>query len=174
MNCKTCGHTVAENYCPACGEEMFDPEELSIKHFTEETFEGMVHFDNKFFHTLRTLIAKPGQFSLNYVQGRRSRFMKPVQFFLVVNLIFFFFITFNLYAMRLYNYITYKPFVDYHTREIVQQKINTTYLTTGEFQQMFDEKIQADSKDFIFLFILFMRLFFQYFSSLIKSIWWSI
>lgn len=64
MDCKTCGHALEENYSPACGERKFDPEELSVKHFAEETFEGLVHFDNKFFHTLRTLIAKPGQLSL--------------------------------------------------------------------------------------------------------------
>ena len=175
MNCKTCGHPLEENYCPSCGEKKFDPEELSVKHFVEETFEGMIHFDNKFFHTLRTLVAKPGQLSLDYVQGKRAVYMKPVQFFLVVNLLFFFLILYNLYSLPLYNYITYKPFIGYHTREIVQQKINATHLTTGEFEQLFNEKIQADSKEYIFLFIpfyafVFWAIFFAYKKNLVEHL----
>jgi hypothetical protein len=175
MDCKSCGHTLEENYCPSCGEKKFDPKQLSVKHFAEETFEGLVHFDNKFLHTLKTLLTKPGRLSLDYAEGKRVKYMKPVQFFLVVNLIFFFFIIGNLYSLPLSNYTTYKPFTDYHTKELVQQKLQHLKMTDGEYRQLFDEKIEANSKEFIFLFIpfyglVFALLFFMYKRQLVEHL----
>src|SRR5471030_1054756 len=123
MTCTNCGHTLQENFCTACGEKKFDPKQLSIKHFIEETFEGLVHFDNKFFRTVKLLFSKPGQLSLDYVEGRRAKNMKPVQFFVILNLLFFVFMAYNPYSLKLYNYVTYRPFTDYNTVSIVHAKI---------------------------------------------------
>jgi len=161
MNCKSCGNDHLESYCPACGEKEFKPSQLSVKHFVEETFEGLVHFDTKFFRTIKTLIAKPGLLSLEYTEGRRVMYMKPIQFFLVVNLLFFMLsISNNLYSLQLYNYITYTPFINYNTWHIVQEKLRATHLSFAEYQQVFNEKILSDSKEFIFLFIPFYGLLF--------------
>jgi Protein of unknown function (DUF3667) len=133
MDCKSCGNHHQENFCPACGEKAFDNKQLSLKHFVEETFEGFVHFDSKFFYTIKTLVTKPGQLSLDYAEGKRIKYMKPVRFFLVVNLIFFILTTNNLYNLPLNNYITYKPFTNYNTRHIVKdklQKINISLANT--------------------------------------------
>jgi hypothetical protein len=154
MNCKSCGNELQETFCPACGEKKFDTRQLSVKHFVEETFEGFVHFDSKFLHTLKILITKPGQLSLDYTEGRRVKNMKPVQFFLVVNLLFFFLIAgSNLYSLSLYNYITYKPFTDFQTVQAVNNKLAHTGLTLAEYKQLFDEEIISNSKEFIFIFV---------------------
>ena len=108
MVCKSCENDHQENFCPACGEKAFHTKQLSLKHFVEETFEGFVHFDNKFFCSIKTLVKAPGQLSLDYTEGKRVKYMKPVQFFLIVNLIFFVLTINNLYSLSLNNYITYK------------------------------------------------------------------
>jgi hypothetical protein len=166
MNCKSCGNDHPENFCPACGEKKFDTHQLSFKHFLEETFEGLIHFDSKFLHTVKTLITKPGQLSIDYTEGRRVRYMKPVQFFLVVNLLFFFLIfRGNLYSIPLNNYITYEDFTKYNTVEIVKEKLYKTKLSMAEYEQLFNEKITSNSKEFILVFVpvygfVFALLFF--------------
>lgn len=154
MECKSCGHHVTQTYCPNCGEHRFDVKQLSVKHFAEETFEGLVHFDNKFFRTLKTLLTKPGQLSADYVEGRRSRYMKPTPFFLVVNLLFFLLMmTSNMYSLPLYNYLHFTPFTHFNTVHIVQQKIAHMGISIDNYTYIFNEKIHADSKVYIFVFI---------------------
>ncbi|MBW4888676.1 DUF3667 domain-containing protein [Mucilaginibacter sp. HMF5004] len=161
MNCKSCGNTHQENFCPNCGEKKFHPGQLSLKHFVEETFEGFIHFDSKFFYTLKTLITKPGQLSLDYAEGRRIRSMRPVQFFLIINLLFFFLIMgHNLYSLSLDNYISYRPFTNYNTRQIIKEKLAESKTTTNEYKHLFNEKITTESKEFIFLFIPFYGFIF--------------
>ena len=166
MNCRSCGNTHQQNFCPNCGEKKFNAGQLSVKHFIEETFEGFIHFDSKFFYTIKTLITKPGQLSVDYVEGRRVKSMRPVQFFLVVNLLFFFLISgSNLYSLSLTNYITYRPFTNYNTKQIVKNKLKATGSSYNEYRRFFDEKIISESKEFIFIFIplyglIFYLLFF--------------
>ena len=160
MICKSCGNTHQENFCPECGEKAFDNKQLSFMQFMEETFDGFIHFDNKFFVTFRTLITRPGLLSLDYTEGRRVKYMKPIQFFFIANLLFFFFTIGNIYNNPLQNYISAKPYTNYHTKEIVQNKLDKTKLSFVEYEQSFDERIAYNSKEFIFVFIPFYGLVF--------------
>lgn len=151
--CKNCGHKLHEDYCSVCGEKRFDAKQLSVKHFAEETFEGLIHFDNKFFRTLKTLFIKPGQLSLDYVEGRRAGYMKPIPFFLVVNLLFFVLVRSNPYSLDLYNYVHYSPFIHFNTVKIVQDKIAALGVNYVTYSYLFNEQMKSASKEFIFVFI---------------------
>ena len=155
MICRSCGNTHQENFCPNCGEKKFHPGQLSVKHFIEETFEGFVHFDSKFFYTVKLLLTKPGQLSVDYAEGRRIRSMRPVQFFLVVNILFFFLIHNTLFNLSLDNYVTFKPFTNYNTKQIVKNKLAEEGVKYNEYRELFNEKITTESKEFIFLFVPF-------------------
>jgi hypothetical protein len=163
MECATCGNDHPENYCPSCGEKPFEPKQLSFKEFIEELFEGFLHFDNKFFRTLKQLVTKPGQLSLDYTHGRRVWYMKPIQLFLVMNLIFFILAFHNMYSLPLNNYITYNPFIRFNTQHIIKQELANSHLSLKEYTQVFNEKIKGLSKECIFLFIPFYGLAFYAF-----------
>ncbi len=162
MTCRNCGREFDDTFCSHCGEKKFDEHQLHVKHFAGEAFEGLMHFDNKFLRSVKTLITRPGQLSLDYTEGKTVRFMKPLQLFLVINLIFFFLSmhTGNLFSLGLQNYITYRPFTDYNTKAIVADKIKEKHLTLKEYEQVFNEQIRSDSKEFIFIFIPFYGLLF--------------
>jgi len=159
MNCKNCGNHLTGIYCSNCGEKKFDKHELTVKHFFSETLESFFHFDNRFFRSLKLLLIKPGQLSLNFVQGRRVSFMKPLQLFLVLNICLFF-VPGNPVALPLYNYITYNPFISYGTKKMVADKINKSKISPNEYAIQFNEKIKSESKEFIFIYILFYSLIF--------------
>lgn len=153
--CKNCGHKLQGNYCPVCGEKRFDAKQLSVKHFAEEAFEGLVHFDNKFFRTLKSLFIKPGQLSLDYVEGRRTGYMKPIPLFLVINLLFFVLIRSNPFSLNLYNYITFSPFTKFNTVAIVHDKVAYLGITQATYGYIFNERMRSESKELIFVFIPF-------------------
>jgi hypothetical protein len=160
-DCKTCGNNHPENYCPACGEKSFSTKQLSLKHFVEETFESFIHFDNKFLRTVKTLIAKPGQLTLDYTEGRRVYFMRPMQLFLVVNLVFFIMAFHNMYSLTLPNYLNFRPFTNFNTKHIIDEALIKTKHTLPEYTDIFNGKIKEISKTYIFLFIPIYGLMFR-------------
>jgi hypothetical protein len=68
-----------------------------------------------------------------------------------------------MYSLPLYNYVSFKPFTDYNTVQIVKEKLNKTKLSAAEYGQVFNEKIKADSKEFILVFVPFYGLIFALF-----------
>jgi Protein of unknown function (DUF3667) len=82
-NCKNCGETLHGEYCSECGEKVYSSHDKTFAHVVEEFFHFITHFDSKFFTTLYTVFRWPGLVSLDYCEGRRSKYFKPVSLFLV-------------------------------------------------------------------------------------------
>lgn len=157
--CQNCGDPRVAKFCPNCGEKKFDPHELTVKHFAEETFEVFSHFDNKFFRTLKTLFFKPGKLTFDYCRGIRVPYMKPMAFFLVTNVLFFLFVTrANTFNIPLYNYVTYRPFTLFGTREAAIKKLKKEHLSEQQYSMVFHEKMKSNSKALLVVFIPFMGL----------------
>ncbi|HEY1024607.1 MAG TPA: DUF3667 domain-containing protein, partial [Sphingobacteriaceae bacterium] len=47
------------------------------------------HFDSKFFYTLRPLLTEPGRLTMEYLAGRRMRFLHPVSMYIFVSIVYF-------------------------------------------------------------------------------------
>jgi Protein of unknown function (DUF3667) len=91
-NCLSCGEQLRGHYCHHCGEKVIDPKhDYSIWHFIEHTVDDFTHFDLKIVNSFKNLFFKPGLLTKNYVEGRRVKFMRPVQIFIICSLLFFFF-----------------------------------------------------------------------------------
>ena len=88
-DCLNCGAEVPHIYCPVCGQPNREPV-LSIKDLLGEFVHGLTHFDGKFFSTAKLLFSKPGFLSKAYLDGKRSRYLPPVQLYLFTSAIFFF------------------------------------------------------------------------------------
>jgi hypothetical protein len=156
--CPSCNGPIKDNYCPTCGEKKRSPADLSLKHFVEESVEGMSHFDGKFFRTIGLLFRKPGLLSLHFEQGRRVPYMKPFQLFVVANLLFFFIAQGpGVFATGLQSFYNADTYTKYGTRELIDRKDpkakNREKLTAD-----FNEKMHNQSKIFIILFIPVLAL----------------
>ena len=87
-NCLNCGTTVAGYYCQDCGQPNVVPKQSFwslAKHFVYD----ILHFDGKFFHTLRELFFHPGFVAREYVEGKRARYLDPIRMYLFTSAIFF-------------------------------------------------------------------------------------
>jgi hypothetical protein len=87
-DCLNCGTIVQGRYCQVCGQENIEPKESFfslVKHFVYD----ILHFDGKFFDTLKYILFRPGFISKQYVQGKRMRFLHPIRMYLFTSAVFF-------------------------------------------------------------------------------------
>ncbi|MET1054758.1 MAG: DUF3667 domain-containing protein [Pedobacter sp.] len=87
-NCLNCGHHVEEHYCTHCGQPNLELKE-PFWHFIGHSVGHYFHFDSKFFHTLVPLLSKPGQITLDYLAGKRARYIHPVSLYIFVSIVYF-------------------------------------------------------------------------------------
>lgn len=86
--CRNCGAPIAGHYCANCGQEtrIALP---TFNTFMREAAGRYVAFDGRMWRTLWALIARPGFLTLEYLQGRRRRYIRPARLFLVLYLVLF-------------------------------------------------------------------------------------
>lgn len=87
-NCLNCGFVVEKHYCSSCGQPNLELNE-SFWQFISHSIAHYFHFDNKFFQTLVPLISKPGKVTLDYLAGKRARYINPVSMYIFVSILYF-------------------------------------------------------------------------------------
>lgn len=88
VECENCGAALLGEYCHACGQHAHNPLK-SLKHALEEVFESFWHVDGRIFRTLRD-ICVPGRAPINYMSGKRTRYLPPLRIFLILSIFTFF------------------------------------------------------------------------------------
>jgi hypothetical protein len=89
VSCASCGQQFAGRYCTACGEEVLDPQKLTVRHFiTDSLVPELVNLDGRVWRTLRFLLFRPGYLALEYAAGRRRGYVKPLRVLLVAIVVY--------------------------------------------------------------------------------------
>ena len=108
--CPNCEAVLHGLYCSDCGQRKPRPEDYSVPRFLADTATEIFSVDGKAVRTLRRLFRHPGQLTLDYYEGRRARYLKPIQIFLIVNVLFVLFAAENgLYDFTLDEYQSVGP-----------------------------------------------------------------
>jgi hypothetical protein len=153
VTCKNCGHVFAGKYCNNCGEKVLHAHDKSIAHFFEDVVHFITHFDGKFFVTLKTMFRSPGKSSLDYTDGRRQPYFKPVSFFLLLVVLYLLFPFFQGLNMPLSGHFGQGTYGHY-----AQEKVNH-YLqahpgaTMEQLSEQFAKKSEKTSKLLLFIII---------------------
>ncbi|MES2652327.1 MAG: DUF3667 domain-containing protein [Bacteroidota bacterium] len=87
-NCLNCGAHVEKHYCSDCGQPNLELNE-GFWQFISHSIAHYFHFDNKFFQTLAPLLTKPGKVTLDYLAGKRARYINPVSMYIFVSIVYF-------------------------------------------------------------------------------------
>jgi hypothetical protein len=87
-DCLNCGQQVEKHYCSSCGQPNIEVNE-SFWGFISHSIAHYFHFDNKFFKTLKPLLTQPGQVTLDYLAGKRARYINPVSMYIFVSIVYF-------------------------------------------------------------------------------------
>jgi len=91
FTCANCETATRGAYCSGCGQKRARPGDLGVAHAWEHLVDELLDVDGRIFRTLRVLFTQPGQLTVDYLAGRRLRYVHPLRLFLVVSGLFFLF-----------------------------------------------------------------------------------
>lgn len=91
FRCANCGRKNQGEFCAGCGQKRIHPGDLSLGHAWHHIVHELLHLDGKVFGSLKLLFTRPGQLTLDFIQGRRARHVHPIRLFLVFSFAYFFF-----------------------------------------------------------------------------------
>jgi hypothetical protein len=87
--CPSCGAPRPERFCGRCGEVRIEPDDLTLRAFVAHAFEQFTNVDGALWRTVRTLVRHPGQLTVDWLAGRRRGTARPLQLFVLANVLFF-------------------------------------------------------------------------------------
>ena len=155
-NCPTCSSTLSTPYCPTCGERPPNARDLTLRGLFHQLLRAFSTIDGKLLRSFRSLLTCPGALTVAYVQGRRVGYLKPLQLFLVANVLFF--------AMQSLTHtnIVSSP-LDSHLHQqdwqataqrMVTERLEALHTTLDRYAPLFDRAIVLHAKSFIILMVL--------------------
>jgi len=155
--CKSCDHVFTGLYCNVCGEKVIEPKDRSMRTFMSNILIAITFADNRFIKTLWLTIQNPGFLSREYADGRRVNYLRPLQLFFILNLIYFLFPVLQLFNSSLRTQMYYL-FHSKMARELVVNHIVREGLSMDGYSLMYDAKTTALAKLLIVLFVLLASL----------------
>ena len=88
VQCRNCDTPFDGAYCPVCGQkdiELERPVSQLLGDIITETFD----LDGRAWRTIKTLLARPGVLTSEFLAGRRQKYSPPLRLYLVVSVTFF-------------------------------------------------------------------------------------
>lgn len=87
-SCLNCGRALVGPYCAHCGQKTPHPD-LTLREFLHETTHELTHWEGKIPRTLKTLYREPGRLTIDFLSGRRARWLPPLRLYLICSLAYF-------------------------------------------------------------------------------------
>jgi uncharacterized protein DUF3667 len=152
--CPNCGSSVVHRYCAECGQAAPTPTDYSFRAHAADFFEQLTSLDGKAARTLWTLLSRPGLLTADHLAGRRSRYLRPLQLFLVVNVLLFFAgPRVPLFSYSLAKYSQSAPPSPALVRSLVARAAPAgDAAAVAEYTRAFDGRVEAERKSLILLF----------------------
>ena len=85
--CLNCGESLHGAFCAACGQRSV-PANPTVSELAGDAWHELSGYDGRIAATFRGLM-HPGRLTIEYLQGRRARYLSPVRLYLTVSLIYF-------------------------------------------------------------------------------------
>lgn len=86
-NCLNCETPLTGTYCSSCGQKA-NLHKDSFWHMAGHFIGDYFHYDNKFWTTIKSLFKRPGEATLEYMDGKRAKYLNPIQLYIFVVTIF--------------------------------------------------------------------------------------
>ncbi len=86
--CPNCNAVLTGHFCSQCGQEAI-LHHASVGEFLHEFIGHYIALEGKLWGTVLRLLFRPGALTLEYIRGRRVRFVQPLRLYLTLSLLFF-------------------------------------------------------------------------------------
>jgi len=78
--CRNCDTLLLGPFCHQCGQQHFD-EVITTTAYVRDVAQRVYRFDGRFLDTIRRCLTAPGRVVSDYLEGRRSKIVDPLQYF---------------------------------------------------------------------------------------------
>jgi hypothetical protein len=86
--CLNCGTGLHGAFCSSCGQRAIAPYP-TVREMVGDTWAELSGYDGRFARTFILLLRRPGALTLEFLAGRRVRFIAPLRLYLVASLVYF-------------------------------------------------------------------------------------
>ena len=167
--CPSCGTKTPGQFCSHCGEKEVGDEDYSLRHFLEDTVAALTLLESRVLRSVWLVTSKPGYLSSEYFQGRRVRYMKPLQLFIFLNVVYYFSLTLftaTTFTTPLASQLHMNNYYPVYASRQVDRKLQKEQISYETLEKKYNERTSVLSKTLIFLLIpifalLFYALFFK-------------
>lgn len=176
-HCLNCGAAVKGEFCHQCGQRTRENSDRSVRRLLGEVLSNIFFLDNRFFISVGYLFRFPGRMTVEFLAGKRKKFISPVTLFLFLNLIYFFNKPLSDYSLPLEDQIYGQPHSNW-AKKLLLKKLQKENLEYQAYATIYQNATDNVSKSimivnipiiaaFIYLMTFKRRPF--YFDSLIFS-----
>jgi hypothetical protein len=85
--CLNCSVDLAGAFCAACGQRSA-PANPTVAELAGDAWHELSGYDGRIAATFRNLLS-PGRLTIDYLQGRRARYLSPIRLYLIVSVMYF-------------------------------------------------------------------------------------
>jgi hypothetical protein len=153
-SCPNCGSRLVRRYCADCGQAAPDPADYSLRAHATDFVDQIASLDGRVARTAWTLVARPGALTADHLSGRRARYLRPLQLFLLVNVLLFVVAPkVPMFSYSLGNYLVHHPPSPTLVARLVERATPTDGKAREDFTAAFDARVEAQRKGLIILFV---------------------
>lgn len=87
--CENCGAEMSGPYCAKCGQHAVDYRRSFGRVFAD-VLDSFLNWDSKFFATIALLLTRPWRLTIDFLHGKRVRYVHPLRLYLLISVLFFF------------------------------------------------------------------------------------
>lgn len=164
--CPSCGAPVPAAFCGACGERRFASDELTLRAQLGQLLGGLFSVDGRLLRSFGMLLARPGFLAQEYCRGARVGWMRPVQLFLVANLVYFLLqplTGFNTFNSTLALQVEHQVYSE-SLRPVVEARLAELGLARAEYAAAFDRAASGLARSLLILLVPALALVFVLFA----------
>lgn len=150
--CANCGTPLVGEWCHACGQKRFRPEERSLRHLAGEFLSAVTEVDGRLLATLKGLLFGPGRMIAAYLSGARRRYLSPITVFLLANLVYFIAPPLSDFALSLGDHLTLQPYSE-AARALVEDRLASRNISLDEYRAVFEARQDHLARSLIILHV---------------------
>jgi hypothetical protein len=167
--CPSCGTESAGQFCRSCGEKEITEQDFSMRRYLKDILIAMTLVESKVFRTLSLVVRRPGFLSTEYFKGRRVLYMKPLQLFVFLNVVYYFSLSLfqaTTFTTPLATQLHMNNYYPAYASTRVDHKLRNDRISYQALEAKYDARTSVLSKTLIFLLIpifafVFYALFFR-------------
>lgn len=167
FTCPSCATETLGQFCSHCGEKEISKEDYSLRHFLAESVTALTLLESRVLRSVWLVAARPGYLSSEYFRGRRVRYMKPLQLFIFLNVVYYFSLTLftaTTFTTPLATQLHMNNYYPGYASRQVNHKLQAEQISYPALETKYNKRTSVLSKTLMFLLVpIFALVFYSFF-----------